>query len=73
MPGDVVLGTLGGIIFIPPHLVKEVLEVGDRVRLRDEFGKLRLKEGKYTSGQIDGQWSAEIDADFQAWQKEQQK
>jgi len=73
MPGDVVLGTLGGIIFIPPHLVKEVLEVGDRVRLRDELGKLRLKERKYTSGQIDGQWSAEIDADFQAWQKERQK
>jgi hypothetical protein len=40
------------------------------VRLRDLFGHLRLKEGKYTAGQIDARWSADIEKDFSAWLNE---
>ncbi len=68
LPGDVMLGTPTGIIFIPPHLVQEVVESSEAIRVRDEFGKLRLDEGKYTSGEIDVQtWREDIEADFQAW------
>lgn len=68
LPGDVVLGTPEGVSFIPPHLVQEVVERSEEVRLRDVFGKQRLADGTYTSGQIDvSTWSPEIEADFLAW------
>jgi regulator of RNase E activity RraA len=68
LPGDVILGTPTGIIVIPPHLVQEVVEQSEAIRVRDEFGKQRLAEGTYTSGEIDvPTWRADIEADFQAW------
>jgi regulator of RNase E activity RraA len=68
LPGDVVLGTDTGVIFIPPHLVQEVVEASEATRVRDEFGKLRLAEGKYTSGEIDvPTWRDDIEADFATW------
>ncbi len=70
LPGDVVLGTPTGVIFIPPHLVQKVVERSEAIRVRDEFGKVRLDEGKYTSGEIDvPTWREDIEADFQAWRK----
>jgi 4-hydroxy-4-methyl-2-oxoglutarate aldolase len=69
LPGDVVLGTSEGVTFVPPHLVQEVVERSEDVRLRDVFGKQRLAEGTYTSGQIDvSTWAPDIEADFMAWQ-----
>jgi regulator of RNase E activity RraA len=74
LPGDVMLGTPTGIIFIPPHLVQEVVEKSEAIRVRDEFGKMRLAEGKYTSGEIDvPTWREDILADFQAWKKANKK
>ena len=68
LPGDVVLGTATGAIFIPSHLAQEVVEKSEDIRVRDEFGKMRLAEGKYTSGEIDvPTWREDIEADFQAW------
>lgn len=73
MPGDIVLGTPSGVLFIPPHLVKEVVEQSEDIRVRDEFGKLRLAQGTYTSGEIDSKWRDEIEADFQEWKKTKSK
>ena len=67
MPGDVVLGKNGGVVFIPPHLAEDVLNTSELVSLRDEFGKSRLSEGVYTPGQIDARWSDEIEQDFSSW------
>lgn len=67
MPGDVVLGKLGVVVFIPPHLAERVVITSEIVRLRDLFGHQRLKEGKYTAGQIDTRWSDEIERDFSKW------
>ena len=70
LPGDVVLGTPSGVIFIPPQLAKDVAEAGQEIRVRDRFGKLRLAERVYTSAQIDvPRWSAEIEADFALWRQ----
>lgn len=70
MPGDVVLGRDGGVIFIPPHLAQRIVETSEIVRLRDMFGQQRLREGTYTSGQIDSRWSDEIERDFSGWMEE---
>jgi regulator of RNase E activity RraA len=70
MPGDVVLGRDGGVLFIPPHLAEEVVRVSEVVRLRDMFGHQRLREQKYTPGQIDTRWSDEIEKDFSQWLRE---
>ncbi len=67
MPGDIVLGRDGGVIFIPPHLAEKVVKTSEVVRLRDMFGHLRLREQKYTPGQIDNRWSEEIEKDFSKW------
>lgn len=67
MPGDVVLGKLGVVVFIPPHLAEKVVKTSEIVRLRDMFGHLRLREGKYTAGQIDARWSDDIERDFSKW------
>lgn len=70
MPGDVVLGKMGVVIFIPPQLAERVVKSSELVRLQDEFGHLRLKQGKYTAGQIDARWSDEIEKDFTQWLKD---
>jgi len=67
MPGDVVLGKLGLVVFVPPHLAELVVKTSEIVRLRDLFGHQRLREGKYTAGQIDARWSDDIEKDFSKW------
>jgi regulator of RNase E activity RraA len=71
LPGDVVLGTVSGVIFIPPHLAQEVVESSERVRRMDFWGQMRIREGKYTSGQVDGNWNDEMREDFNEWLKNQ--
>ncbi len=70
MPGDVVLGTMTGVIFIPPHLAEEVVEHSERTHLREIFSHQRLREGIYNSSQMDTKWTPEIEADFEQWLKE---
>ena len=67
MPGDIVLGKEGIVSFIPPQLAEKVVKTSEIVQLRDAFGHLRLREGKYTAGQIDSRWSDEIEKDFSKW------
>ena len=67
VPGDVVLARDGAVIFIPPHLAEKVVKTSEIVRLRDMFGHLRLREKKYSAGQIDNKWSDDIEKDFSQW------
>ena len=67
LPGDVVLGTIGGVVFIPPHLAQEVVESSELIRKQDEWGQAMIREGKYTSGQVDGNWTAQMREEFEAW------
>jgi 4-hydroxy-4-methyl-2-oxoglutarate aldolase len=71
LPGDVVLGTCSGVIFIPPHLAQEVAEESELVRLKDRWGQMRLREGTYLPGEVDGNWTDAMHADFEAWRAEQ--
>ncbi|MFD2100704.1 RraA family protein [Flagellimonas iocasae] len=69
LPGDVVLANRHGTIFIPSHLVAQLVISSEVVALRDEFGFQRLREKTYTAGQIDTRWTDEIKADFLDWLK----
>jgi regulator of RNase E activity RraA len=70
MPGDVVLGRNGGVIFIPPQLAEQVVKSSESTHLRDVFGHQRLEEKKYTAGQIDARWTDAIEQDYRAWLKQ---
>ncbi|MBM3728537.1 MAG: RraA family protein [Acidobacteria bacterium] len=70
MPGDVVLGRNGGVLFIPPQFAQAVVEYSEITQLRDKFGHQRLREKKYTAGQIDAEWTEPIETDFTNWLRE---
>ncbi|MEP7280016.1 MAG: RraA family protein, partial [Bacteroidota bacterium] len=67
LPGDVVLAKRAGTIFIPAHFVEDLIINAEFVELRDDFGHQRLRDGVYTPGQIDTQWSDVIKKDFLKW------
>ncbi|MGD1890785.1 MAG: RraA family protein [Cyclobacteriaceae bacterium] len=67
LPGDVVLAKREGVIFIPAHMVEEVLINAEFIALRDKFGHMRLREGTYTPGEIDTRWTDAIKQDFLSW------
>ncbi len=69
-PGDVILAKQIGVVFIPPHLVEQVVVTAEIVTLRDEFVHERVRAGVYTPGQVDARWTAEIEEDFLNWVKE---
>ena len=51
-------------------MAEKIVKKAEVIMLRDRFGHLRLKEGKYTPGQIDTKWTDEINEDFYNWLKE---
>jgi len=67
LPGDIVLAKKYGVIFIPAHLVEDLVLTSEITGLRDEFGHQRLREKKYLAGEIDSEWSEEIKKDFLNW------
>jgi regulator of RNase E activity RraA len=69
MPGDIVLGDPEGVTFIPAQLAKQVADTADLLHLRDEWGHMMLREGKYSPGAIDSNWTPEMEAEFQRWVK----
>src|SRR6266568_5201320 len=52
MPGDLVVGDREGVYFIPPKLVREVLDRADEIHIHDEWTKKKFDEGKYKSSDI---------------------
>ncbi len=67
MPGDVVLGTISGVIFIPAYLAETVVENAEKAHIKDVFGFDRLKSGTYVTSQIDRPWTVAMMEDFIHW------
>ncbi len=67
LPGDAVLAKKDGVLFIPSHLVEHVVLTGEVTALFDVFGQQRIKEKKYTAGEIDSKWTEAIKKDFKDW------
>lgn len=61
MPGDIVFGCGGGVLFIPPHLVTEVVDGAQKTRAKDMFGFEMIKQNRFTTAQIDKNvWSEDM-------------
>ena len=61
LPGDVVFGAGGGVLFIPSHLVQEVVDGAAKTHVKDDFGFEAITAGKFTTAQIDkNTWSEEM-------------
>lgn len=69
LPGDLVIATIEGVLFVPAHLAEEVVSVAEFVVRKDQFGFEMVRNNIYSTGEIDSQWSDEIKVAFLEWLK----
>ena len=69
LPGDIVLGTISGVIFIPSHMAERVVVNAEKSHVKDIFGFARLEEKVYSTAQIDTRWTSVMYEDFMNWLK----
>lgn len=67
LPGDLVIATVEGVLFVPAHLAEHVVSVSEFVIRKDQFGFEMVKANKYSTGEIDSQWTDTIKTDFLKW------
>jgi regulator of RNase E activity RraA len=67
LPGDLVIVQEEGVLFVPAHLAEQVVSTGEFVIRKDKFGFEMVRTGKYSTGEIDSQWSDEIKTAFLQW------
>jgi regulator of RNase E activity RraA len=67
MPGDLVLSEREGVLFIPAHMAELVISTAEFIAVKDEFGHAMLKANRYSTGQIDSQWTDQLKNDFLLW------
>ena len=61
LPGDIVFGAGGGVLFIPSHLVEEVVDGARKTHVKDDFGFEMITANKFTTAQIDrNTWTEEM-------------
>ncbi|WP_111309128.1 RraA family protein [Confluentibacter sediminis] len=64
LPGDLVIATREGVLFVPAHMAEQVVSTSEFVTRKDQFGFEMVKTGKYSTGEIDSQWTDKIKVDF---------
>jgi regulator of RNase E activity RraA len=67
LPGDLVIATREGVLFVPAHMAEEVVSTSEFVIRKDQFGFEMVRTGKYSTGEIDSQWNDEIKTEFLKW------
>jgi regulator of RNase E activity RraA len=67
LPGDLVIATMEGVLFVPAHMAEQVVSTSEFVIRKDQFGFEMVRLGKYSTGEIDSQWSDEIKTEFLKW------
>jgi regulator of RNase E activity RraA len=67
LPGDLVVAHREGVLFVPAHLAEQVISTCEFVNRKDQFGFEMVKTNRYTTGQIDSQWTDEIKNEFLKW------
>lgn len=61
LPGDIVFGAGGGVLFIPSHLVPEVVDNAAKTHVKDIFGFEMITKNIFTTAQIDrNTWTKEM-------------
>jgi len=67
LPGDLVIARREGVLFVPAHMADEVVGTAEFVIRKDQFGYEMVRTAKYSTGQIDSQWTEEIKTEFLKW------
>jgi regulator of RNase E activity RraA len=67
LPGDLVIATLEGVLFVPAHMAEQVVSTSEFVIRKDQFGFEMVRTGKYSTGEIDSQWTDTIKTEFLKW------
>lgn len=67
MPGDLVIATKIGVLFVPAHMAEQVVSTAEFVVRRDKYAFEVIKSGKYSGGQLDNAWTEEMKLDFLKW------
>ena len=61
LPGDIVYGCSGGVLFIPPQLLEDVVDSGAKTQVKDIFGFEMITQNRFTTAQIDkNTWTEEM-------------
>ena len=53
LPGDIVIGTKNGVLFVPSHMVDMVIENAYKMQARDMYAFPKLRRGSYTTADVD--------------------
>lgn len=69
VPGDLVIATIEGVLFVPAHMAEQVVSTSEFVTRKDQFGFEMVKTGTYSTGEIDSQWGDDIKTAFLEWLK----
>jgi regulator of RNase E activity RraA len=67
LPGDLVIATVEGVLFVPAHMAEQVVSTAEFVIRKDQFGFEMVRTNKYSTGEIDSQWTDSIKTDFLKW------
>jgi regulator of RNase E activity RraA len=67
LPGDLVIAQREGVLFVPAHMAEQVIATCEFVTRKDQFGFEVVKSGRYTTGQIDSEWTDELKSEFLKW------
>lgn len=67
LPGDLVIATIEGVLFVPAHMAEQVVSTAEFVIRKDQFGFEMVRTGKYSTGEIDDQWTDAIKTEFLKW------
>jgi len=67
LPGDLVIATKEGVLFVPAHMAEQVVSTSEFVIRKDQFGFEMVRNGKYSTGEIDSQWNDDIKTEFLKW------
>jgi regulator of RNase E activity RraA len=64
LPGDVVFASPYGTLFFPAYLVSEIVLEAEISNLRHIYGIKRNKAGEWTTGQIDSEYTPQMNKEF---------
>lgn len=67
LPGDLVIAQKEGVLFVPAHMAEQVVSTAEFVIRKDQFGFEMVRTGKYSTGEIDSQWTDTIKTEFLKW------
>src|SRR5690606_33650198 len=55
LPGDLVIATREGVLFVRAHMAEQVVSTSEFVTRKDKFGFEMVRTGTYSTGDIDRQ------------------